>query len=132
MANKSVVIDGVTERALVVWDARGGGGSSGGQTADGEAGTGTTTAVPSSITAGTLKAANTARYGLTISNTDANGLYILLGAGTVSATVFTVFLAGWSGTGAIPYYEVPYGFTGIVTGVWTGDGSGSAYMTEIT
>lgn len=126
MANKSVVIDGVTERALVVWNARGGGEGGGGQTADGEAGTGTTTSVPSATSATTILAANTARYGATVFNDDANVLYLLLGTGTVSATVYSVQIP------SLGYYEVPYGFTGILTGLWAGDGSGSARVTEIT
>lgn len=93
---------------------------------DGAADSGATTSVASTTSATTLKAANTARIGLTIFNDDANDLYVLLGTGTVSATVYTVKLV----EGA--YYETPYGFTGIVTGVWAGDGSGSARVTEIS
>lgn len=124
--------DGVEVKAQYVVPIGGGAGGSG--ATDGTPGTGTTTSVASVTTAGgvTLKAANTARYGLTIANDDANELYILLGAGTVSATVYTQKLAGYSGSGSTPYYEVPYGFTGIVTGLWAGDGSGSARITEIT
>lgn len=101
---------------------------------DGAVGTGTTTSVASVTTVGgvTILAANTARYGATIANDDANELYILLGAGTVSATVYTYKLAGYSGSGSVPYYEVPYGFTGIITGLWSGDGSGSARITEFS
>lgn len=124
-------VNGVTRKAQVVYIASpgGGGGNPGG---DGAVGTGTTTSVPSAASAGTLLAANSARYGATIANDDANELYILLGAGTVSATVYTYKLAGYSGSGSVPYYEVPYGFTGIITGIWSADGSGSARITELT
>lgn len=94
--------------------------------ADGLVGTGATTSVASSTNAGTILAANAARYGATVYNDDANGLYLLLGAGTVSATVYTVLVPSGG------YYEVPYGFTGILTGLWAGDGSGSARITEFT
>lgn len=108
------------------------GGGGGNPAGDGVVGTGASTAVASSTSAGTLLAANAARYGATIANDDANELYILLGTGTVSASLYTYKLAGYSGAGSAPYYEVPYGFTGIITGVWAGDGSGSARITELT
>jgi len=126
VANKSVVIDGVTHPAVIVWDARGGGAAGGGQTADGEASTGATTSVASQATAITILAANSARYGATVYNDDANALYLLLGAGTVSATVYTVLVPSGG------YYEAPYGFTGILTGLWAADGAGSARVTELT
>lgn len=88
--------------------------------------TGTSTQVASGTGAVTILAANTARYGASVANDDANALYLLLGAGTVSATVYTVKLY------TDDFYEVPYGFTGILTGIWAGDGSGSARVTEYT
>lgn len=103
-----------------------GGGGGGNPAGDGAVSTGTTTSVASQATAITILAANTARYGATVYNDDANALYLLLGTGTVSATVYTV---------QIPpngYYEVPFGFTGILTGLWAADGSGSARVTELT
>ena len=107
------------------------GGGSGGAappTGDNAVNTGTSTQVSSVTTAGgvTILAANTARYGASVANDDANALYLLLGAGTVSSTVYTVKLY------TDDVYEVPYGFTGVLTGVWAGDGSGAARVTEYT
>lgn len=64
--------------------------------------------------------------GGSIVNTDANALYILLGTGTVSSSLYTEKLA----TDGV--YEVPYAFTGIVTGVWAGNGAGGALVTDYT
>lgn len=102
------------------------GGGGGGSTSDGAANTGTSTQVASAASATTILAANTARYGASVYNDDANILYLLLGAGTVSATVYTVQIPSGG------YYEVPFGFTGILTGLWAADGSGSARVTEYT
>lgn len=93
---------------------------------DGGVNTGTSTQVASQTGAITILAANTARYGASVFNDDANDLYLLLGAGTVSSSVYTVKLI----SGAL--YEVPFGFTGVLTGAWAGDGSGSARVTEYT
>lgn len=101
----------------------GGGGNPAG---DGAANTGTSTQVASQATAITILAANTARYGATVYNDDANVLYLLLGTGAVTSSVYTVQIP------SLGYYEVPYGFTGILTGLWAADGSGSARVTELT
>jgi hypothetical protein len=88
--------------------------------------TGASTAVASGTGAVTILAANANRIGATVFNDDANILYLLLGAGTVTTSLYTA---------QIPtngYYEVPFGFTGILTGLWAADGSGSARVTEIT
>jgi len=84
------------------------------------------TFVASAATSTSIIAANTARQGLSISNTDANVLYLLIGGGTASATNFSVQVA------ANGYFEMPYGFTGAVTGIWAVDGSGAALVTEYT
>lgn len=93
--------------------------------------TATVTTVASAAVSTVIKAANTLRRGLTISNTDANILYVLLGGGTASATNFTYAIPGATAT-VIGYYEVPYGFTGAISGIWAVDGTGSAIVTEIT
>ena len=120
-ANPVVLVDPVTGYAVTP-----GGGSGSNPSGDGAANTGTTTSVASTTGAQTILAANTARYGATVYNDDANGLYLLLGTGTVSATVYTVLVPSGG------YYEAPYGFTGILTGLWAADGSGSARVTELT
>lgn len=91
----------------------------------------TVTSVNSAATSTTIIAANRNRSGVSISNTDANILYLKLGGGPASATDFTVAIPGATAT-AIGYYEVPYGFTGAITGVWAVDGTGAALVTEFT
>jgi len=73
----------------------------------------------------TLKAANANRKGLMIYN-DATGatLSIKLGA-TASATSFTVKLVAGA------YYEVPYGYTGIIDAIASA-AEGNARITELT
>lgn len=88
--------------------------------------TATVTAVNSSATSVTLLAANTARLVATIHNTDANALYVKFGA-TASTTSFTVKIASDG------YYEFPKPiYQGVVDGIWAGDGSGIAAITELT
>lgn len=80
--------------------------------------------VASSASNVTLKAANTARLGLSIHNDSTQVLYVKLGA-TASATSYTVKMAANS------HYETPFGYTGIVDGIWA-SANGNAYVTEIT
>lgn len=90
-------------------------------------GTGTNSSVSASATAGTLIASNSARKGATIENNSTSAtLYVLLsGSGTVSSTVKSLtILAGG-------YYEVPFGYTGRITGVWA-SATGFASVTEFT
>jgi len=89
----------------------------------------TITSVSSATSSTAIAAANPDRKGLSISNTDANILYLLIGGGTASATNFSVALSGATAT-AIPYFELPYGFTGAVSGIWAVDGTGVALVTE--
>lgn len=96
-------------------------------TTESRSATATVTAVASGIASVTIKAANTARKGITVTNTDANILYLLVGGGTASATNFSVAVAATTG-----YWEAPYGFTGAITGIWALDGAGSALVTEYT
>lgn len=87
--------------------------------------TGTTSSVAGSASPVTILVANTARMGATVFNDSASLLYLLLGAGTASATVFTVQMQPYA------YYEVPFNFNGILTGLWV-SATGSARITEIT
>lgn len=82
-------------------------------------------AVGWSVTVVTLQAANTARKGLAVYNATNVALYVKLGAAASTAS-FTVKI------GADGYYEVPFNYTGIVTGIWLAGGTGSALVTEIT
>lgn len=71
-----------------------------------------------------ILAANTARRGATIYNTDANPLQIVLGAGAASSVNFSVQIASGG------YYEVPFGYSGVIRGIWLVDGAGFAFVTE--
>jgi hypothetical protein len=92
----------------------------------GGATTGTVFSVASSAASVSLLASNANRKGATITNTDANTLRLLLSAGTASATNYTAPIASGG------YYEVPFGFTGQIVGIWDADGAGVALMTELT
>lgn len=84
----------------------------------------TVTSVNSAATSTTIIAANRLRAGVTVANTDASTLYLLVGGGTASATNYSVPIASGG------YWEAPYGFTGAITGIWASDGSGAALVTE--
>jgi hypothetical protein len=82
------------------------------------------TSVAGSATNVTVLVANTARRGATVYNDSSALLYLKLGA-TASVTSFTVKMV------AEAYYEVPFGYTGIIDGIWA-SATGSARITEIT
>lgn len=84
----------------------------------------TVTSVNSAASSTTIIAANRLRAGVTVTNTDANILYLRVGGGTASSTSFSVALA------ANAHWEAPYGFTGEITGIWAVDGTGAALVTE--
>jgi hypothetical protein len=86
--------------------------------------TGTQTSVASSASNVTLLASNASRKGATIYNDSNKTLYVKFGA-TASTTSFAVQL------GAGSYMEVPFGYTGIIDGIWTSV-NGSARITEFT
>jgi len=89
-----------------------------------KASTSSVTQVAGSVTSVTLKAANSSRLGLTIYNDSTATLYVKFGA-TASTTSYTVQM------GTDDYYEVPFGYTGIVDGIWD-SATGNAYVTELT
>ncbi len=91
----------------------------------GGASTGTESNVASSGTNVTILAANSGRIGGTVYNDSTQVLYLLLGVGPASSTVYTVQMA------AAGYYEIPFGYTGILTGLWA-SANGSARVTELT
>ena len=86
--------------------------------------TGAKTSVNSGIASVTILALNANRKGATITNTDANALLLDLSGGTASSTSFSVSIP------ANGYYEVPFGYTGLITGIWAADGAGAALVTE--
>lgn len=93
------------------------------------AGTGASNNVASSATNVTILAANVARLGGTVANDSTAILYLKLGASS-SATSYTVQMAGSTSLG-ISYYELPYKYSGIVTGTWA-SATGNARVTELT
>lgn len=97
--------------------------------ANNRAATGTKSAVASGTSSVTILASNAARKGATITNTDANVLYLDLSGGTATSTSFSVAIASNG------FYEVPSNFavyTGLITGIWAADGTGSALVTEFS
>jgi len=87
--------------------------------------TGTLSSVASSATDVLVLAANANRLGATIFNSSTQILYLVLGTTTSSTTVYSVQIA------VSGYYEVPYGFTGQIRGIWA-SANGSAKITELT
>lgn len=84
------------------------------------------TPLASAATSAQLLAANAARKGLFIVNTDANDCYIKFGT-TASLTSFTAIVPGNKGQ-----WEMPQPiYTGRIDAIWAADGSGSAYPTEL-
>lgn len=86
--------------------------------------TATLSNVAGSASSVTVLASNTARKGAIIVNDSTALLYLKFGT-TASTTSYTVLLA------ASAYYEVPFGYTGILTGIWV-SATGNARVTEIT
>lgn len=88
--------------------------------------TGTNTSVASAIVDTAILAANVSRRGATITNDSAaSQLRLLLGTTPASATNYTVKL------GPDDYYEVPFGYTGEIRGIWS-VAVGNARVTELT
>lgn len=84
----------------------------------------TVSSVAASIVSATVLAANATRLGACIYNDSAAILRLKLGA-VASAIDFTIEL------GMNDYYEVPFGYTGVIDGIWTA-AVGSARVTELT
>jgi len=94
-----------------------------------KAATSTNTSVGRVTTLGgvVILAANAARKGATIANNTGAILYLKFDViGTTSATSFTVRLA------ANAYYEVPFQYTGAISGIWASAGAGTALISELT
>lgn len=90
-------------------------------------GTPTVTNVNDTAASTTILASNSSRKGAMLTNDSSAALYLLFGSGTASATNYTVKV---SSNG---YYEVPFGYTGQLNGVWATDpNDGAARVTELT
>lgn len=88
--------------------------------------TATTTQVADTATSTMLLSANAGRFGATIQNDSSAVLYVKLGT-TASATNYTVRLVQYA------YFEVPFGYTGRIDGIWATDpDDGAARITELT
>jgi hypothetical protein len=88
------------------------------------AATATLSNVASSASSVTLLSANTSRKGATIHNDSTQIVYVKFGT-TASATSYTVKMV------ADAYYEVPFGYTGRIDGIWA-SANGNARITEMT
>lgn len=86
---------------------------------------GSLTVVASSASAVTILGANTLRKGASVYNDSTSILYLGLSVTTPSATVYTVQL------GPGQYYEVPFGYTGLIRGIWA-SANGNARVMELT
>lgn len=73
----------------------------------------------------TFLVANPSRKGATIWNDASANLFVKFGTGA-SDTSFTVRLSSNS------YYEVPFGYTGMITGIWATAGAGAARISELS
>lgn len=75
----------------------------------------------------TILASNANRLGATVTNDSSAALYLLLGSGAASTTSYTVRITQYG------YYEVPFGYTGQINGIWASDpNDGAARVTELT
>lgn len=88
--------------------------------------TATLTSVASGTSSVALLAANTNRRGGSIQNTSTAILYVRMDGGTATATTgHSVQMA------ANTYFEIPYGYTGAISGIWA-SANGQANVTEYT
>jgi hypothetical protein len=88
------------------------------------AGTGTLSSVKSSISTVTILSANTNRKGATVYNNSGTTVYLNLGT-SAQTSVYTVAM------NPNDYYEVPFGYTGIVAGI-TASNAGLISTNELT
>lgn len=89
-----------------------------------KSGTATLSNVAGSASSVTLLSAAAGRLGATIVNDSTAVLYVKFGT-TASSTSYTVKLV------ADAYYEVPFGYTGRIDGIWA-SATGNARVTELT
>lgn len=87
-------------------------------------GTSTPTSVSSSTSNTTILAANSNRKGATIWNDSTATLFIEFGATATSSAYTAKLFAGG-------YYEVPFNYTGIISGIWSA-ANGNALVRELT
>lgn len=83
------------------------------------------TSVPDAAADTLILAANAARKGATVFNDSTEILYLVVDNSVASNVNFTVKLQ------ADGYYEVPFGYTGEIRGIWAANAAGAARVTEI-
>lgn len=83
----------------------------------------TLTVVASAASATAGVALNSSREGLVVANDDANRMYVLLGPGTVSSSLYSFSLAQ-NESAFLPNCKEK------VSLIWASDGSGNAMITE--
>ena len=85
------------------------------------------TTVADSASSGVILATNSARFGAIITNDSSARLYLRLEAAAASTSNYAVSLAQHE------TYELPYGYTGEVRGIWATDpNDGAARVTEFS
>ena len=87
--------------------------------------TSTVTSVADTAASVLLLAANTARVGASVQNDSTEILYLKLGT-TASLADYTVKMVAGA------YYEVPFGYTGRIDGIWAANSTGAALIDELT
>ena len=96
----------------------------------------TRSTVAASTTAAIILQAFAPRKGARILNNSTAIFYGLYGPGTPSATNYSFVLGPLTASPIVPvglpsYEDVPFGYTGVVTGVWAA-ANGSVLVTEFT
>lgn len=85
----------------------------------------TITSVSGTTVSGTvILAANSSRLGATIFNNSSSNLYLSLGSGATTSTFVVILVPS-------AYYEVPFNYQGIISGVWA-SANGNALISELT
>lgn len=83
------------------------------------------TATASSTSVNLLLGLKIGRLGASIYNDDANAMHVIVGSTTVSSTAKSVTI------GSSEFYETPWFYRGeAIVGIWDGNGSGYAHVTE--
>jgi hypothetical protein len=94
-------------------------------TASNAASTNTRSSIAGAAVDTLILATNTSRLGATVFNDSTAILYLSLGTAAASTTDFTLKMS------AASYYEVPFGYTGQIRGIWA-SATGSARVGELT
>lgn len=87
--------------------------------------TGVQTSVASSASSVTILAANSNRFGASLYNDSTQILYLLYSNGTASNTNYSLQIPAGA------YWELPFSYTGAITGIWA-SANGNARVTELT